>query len=154
MPLLDQPHVRPRDRGRQRTSRAQVGDQHRLVRRQDLGRLGHEMNARLNDHLGLGLGGLLGQPQAVADIVAHPVKDLGRHIVVGQDDGVALAFQPVDLADQPGLFGPFQRGDVVLDLLPHRGGLFRQFLRQTESAVRHRPYSLSAVCAAPTYAQT
>jgi hypothetical protein len=51
-------------------------------------------------------------------IVAHAVEDLGRHVVVGQDDGVLLALQPVDLGDQRGLQPPLHRGDVMLDLVP------------------------------------
>ncbi|MNR00828.1 hypothetical protein D3C85_1166160 [compost metagenome] len=126
--LLDQAHVRPRDRRGQRAARAQVGDQDGLFRRQDLGRLGHEVHARLDDHLGLGLRGLLGQTQAVADIVADAVENLGRHVVVGQDDGVALLLQRIDLADQLRLFRPLQRRHQTLDLLPHGSGLARQFL--------------------------
>ncbi|MNE69429.1 hypothetical protein D3C80_1651510 [compost metagenome] len=73
---------------------------------------------------------------------------------MGQDDRVALALQPVDLADQPGLLRPLQRGDEVLDLVPHRSGLFRQFLRQTKSAVRHHPTPATTVRPVPTYAQS
>ncbi|MOA56860.1 hypothetical protein D3C78_1809260 [compost metagenome] len=86
------------------------------------------MHARLDDDLGVRARGLLGQPQTVADIVADPVENLGRHIVVGQDDGVALLLQRVDLADQLRLFRPLQRRHQTLDLLPHGSGLARQFL--------------------------
>ena len=121
--LLDQPHVRPGDRGGQRAAGAQVRDQNGLLRRQDLGGLGHEVDARLDDHAGLGAGRFLGQAQAVADVVADPVENLRRHVVVGQDHRVLLGLQSIDRRYQRGLGAPFHRRDVAFDLFPDRGGL-------------------------------
>ena len=128
MALFDQPHVSPGDRLGQRTAGLEVRDQHRLVGAEDFRGLGHEMHARLDDDLRLRARGLLGQTQAVADIVADPVEDLGRHIVVGQDDGVTLALEPVDLDDQLGLGRPLHRGDEIPDLVPDRRGRARRAL--------------------------
>ena len=136
--LLDQPHVGAGDRGGEAASGQQVGDQHGLFRRQDLRRLGHEVHAGLDDDLGVGLGRFLGQAKAVADIVAHAVEDLGRHVVVGEDDGVFLALQPVDLGDQRSLEAPLHRGDVMLDLFPQgKGGGFNRGRERKLRTVGH-----------------
>ena len=78
------------DRGGQRAAGVQVRDQHGLVGRQDDRGLGHEMHAAKHDHLGVGLGRLARESERVAHIVGD-VLHLGHLVVVGQDDGPALA---------------------------------------------------------------
>ena len=56
----------------------------------------------------VGLGGLLREPERVADVVGH-VLDLGQLVVVGQDHGVALGGERAHLV--------LERGDV----LEHQG---------------------------------
>ena len=73
-----------------------VGDQHRLVVAQDLGRLGHEVDAAEHDRRGVDLGGDAGQPERVADVIGD-VLDLGQLVVVGEDHGVAGFGQRADL---------------------------------------------------------
>ena len=68
-----------------------VGQDHDLVRVENFSRLGHEMDAAEDDHLGIRLGGLLGQAERIAHKIRY-VLDLGHLIVVGQDDGVELLF--------------------------------------------------------------
>ena len=58
------------------------------------------MDAGQHNHLGVGRGRLAGKRQAVADDVRDRVENLGRLIVVRQDDGVALAFQRQDRLDR------------------------------------------------------
>ena len=99
------------------------------------------MHTGLNDNLGIALGGLTGQSEAVADIVANAVENLGRHIVMRQDHSILLGLQPIDRRDQRGLQPPFQRRDPCLDLFPQRarlrldlGGEFK-----TGKSVSHGP---------------
>ena len=65
-----------------------VGDQHRLVVAEDLGRLGHEVHAAEHDRRRVDLGGDPRQPERVAGVVGD-VLDLGELVVVGEDHGVA-----------------------------------------------------------------
>jgi hypothetical protein len=67
-----------------------------LVGRQDLGGLRHEAHAAKGDHIGVGLGRLARQVEAVADEIGQ-VLQLGLLIVVRKNHGVALLAQPVDL---------------------------------------------------------
>ena len=87
------------DRRRQRAAGIEVGDQHRPRRRQDRGRLGHEVDAAEGDHVGLGTGGGLRQPERVAHQVGD-VLHLGQLVVVGEDDGVALGRERAHLVVQ------------------------------------------------------
>ena len=75
----------------------------------------------------------------VGDYVGDPVEDLGRHVVVGQDDRVLLALQPVDLGDQRSLQAPFHRRDVGADFFPEGGGgrLDLRRERQIDRTVSH-----------------
>ena len=98
--LAQHAHVLARDRGGQRAAGAQVGDQHRLVGRKQLRGLGHEVHAGLHDDVGLRARRFLGELQAVAAEIADAVEDLRRHVVVRQDDGVALLLELVDRLDQ------------------------------------------------------
>ena len=60
-----------------------------LSGRQDRSRLGHEVDAAEDDHVGVGGGRLAREPERVADEVGD-VLDLGQLVVVGEDHGVAL----------------------------------------------------------------
>ena len=75
----------------QRAPRALVRHQHQLVRIKDLGRFGHEMHPRENDHIGVGAFGVLRQLQRVADRVGH-VLDVRLLVIMRQDDGVKFFF--------------------------------------------------------------
>jgi hypothetical protein len=78
-----------------------VGQQNELVRAEDRGRLGHEVDAAEDDDLGLGGGGL----DAEFERVARQVGDVldGRYlVVVGEDDGLLLRGQPPDVLFEPG----------------------------------------------------
>ena len=77
------------DRVGERAAGVGVGDQHGLVRREDRGRLGHEVDAAEDDRVGVGRGRLAREPERVAHVVGD-VLDLGQLVVVGEDDGVAL----------------------------------------------------------------
>ena len=76
-----------------------VGQHDDLVGRQDLGGLGHEADAAKGDHVGVGRLRLAAEIEAVADEVGN-VLDLGRLVIMGEDDRVALLAQPVDLGAQ------------------------------------------------------
>ena len=69
--------------------------------------------------------GFLRQLQAVADDVGDAVVDLRGLVIVGEDDGVLVLLQPVDLEDQRGEERPFDLGNLVPDPLEDLGsGLF------------------------------
>ena len=76
-----------------------VGQDDDLLGRQDLGGLGHEADAAEGDDVGVGRLRLARQIEAVADEVGD-VLDLGLLVIMGEDDGVALLAQPVDLGAQ------------------------------------------------------
>ena len=95
--LPHQTHIRARDRGRERATGLEVGDEHRLVWREELGRLRHEVYAALDDDPGTRARGCLGQLQRVAAEVGNGVEDLRRHVVMRQDDGVLFAFEAIDV---------------------------------------------------------
>ena len=81
-----------RDRGRKRTARAQIRQQHDLLRADDGRRLGHEVHAAEHDHVRAGLGRRLRKPQRIGHAVGHFLH-LRTHVVMRQDDGVALLGQ-------------------------------------------------------------
>src|SRR6185437_11476086 len=54
---------------------------------------------RLNDDLRIRSSCLARQGEAVADEVRDAVEDLGRHVVMAEDDRVLLALQRVDRGD-------------------------------------------------------
>ena len=87
---LPRPQLVGGDRVGEAAPGALVGDQHGLVVAEDLGRLGHEVDAAEHDRRRLGCGGDAGQAERVADVVGD-VLDLGQLVVVGEDHGVALA---------------------------------------------------------------
>ena len=109
---LPRPQLLGGDRLGQAAPGAFVGDQHRLVVAEDLGRLGHEVDAAEHDRRRLGLRRDPGQAERVADVVGD-VLDLGELVVVGEDHGIAL---PGELAD---LLSPVRRQPLA----DHRPGL-------------------------------
>ena len=57
------------------------------------------MHARLDDDLGVGLGRLTGERERIPDEIGDAVEDFRRHVIMGEDDRVALALQRVDGGD-------------------------------------------------------
>jgi hypothetical protein len=51
------------DGRRERTAGREIGQEHRLRRREDRRRLGHEVHAAKHDHVGGRLGGLAGEAE-------------------------------------------------------------------------------------------
>ena len=87
------------------------------------------MDAGQHDHVGIGARRLARQRQAVADDVGDGVEDLGRLVVMRQDDRVALALEAQDRGDIVGQHRPFEGRDVPLhapveigERHPGRGG--------------------------------
>ena len=76
--------------------RIHVGEHDDLLGAEDLRGFGHEAHAAEGDHVGVGRVRLAAQLKAVADEVRE-VLDLGLLVIMGEDDGVALLAQPVDL---------------------------------------------------------
>ena len=114
------------DRVGQRAAGVEVGDQDRLLGREDRGGLGHEVDAAEGDHVGVGRGGLAREAERVADEVGD-VLDLGHLVVVGEDDGVALGGERAHLlAERVDLL----RGEVRVDR-----GLDRRQLLHVEPSV-------------------
>ncbi len=80
------------------------------------------MHAALHDDLGVGLGGLAGELERVADHVGDAMEDLGRHVVVRQHHGVARALEVVDGFDVRGEARPLdRRNDARYALVKMRG---------------------------------
>ena len=94
--LLELAEDRGRAAVRQRATRLQVGEQHFFRGAQHFGGLGHEVNTGEDDDVGIGLGGLLAQAQAVADVIGD-VLDLRFLVIMRQDDGVLLFLELIDL---------------------------------------------------------
>ena len=79
----------------QRASRSGVGAEHHLLRRQQLARLRHEVNAAHHDDLCIGISRLTGQGERVAHEVGH-LLHLAHRVVVGQDHSILLFRQLSD----------------------------------------------------------
>jgi hypothetical protein len=86
---LPRPQLLAVDRLGEAAAGGGIGDQDGLVVGEDLGRLGHEVDAAEHDRRRLDLGGDPRQPERVAHVVGD-VLDLGHLVVVGEDDRVAL----------------------------------------------------------------
>ena len=84
------------DRRGERAAGVEVGDEHGLLGAEDRRGLGHEVDAAEDDRLRVGAGGLVREPERVADEVGD-VLHLGHLVVVGEDDRVALARERADL---------------------------------------------------------
>jgi hypothetical protein len=103
------------------------------------------MDAALDDDLGVDLGRLLGELQRVADDVGDAVIDFRRLVVVRQDDGVALLFQPVDGGDIGCVDRPLDARDMVLDLLVEMLGLLGDLRRPFQDGRSMTPKRSAAV---------
>lgn len=75
--------------------RLEIREQHLLFRREHLGRLRHEMHAGEEDDPGVGLLRLDGERQRIAQEIGY-LLHFGQRIVVRQDNGVLLVFEPLD----------------------------------------------------------
>jgi hypothetical protein len=73
--------------------------QKRMTSASALRRLRHEVDAAEQDDVGVGLLGGLGELERIPDDVGD-VLDVGLLVVVRQDDGVALAAERVDGAEE------------------------------------------------------
>ena len=76
----------------QRAGGAQVGQEHFLAGTENLIGLSHEVHAAHHNDVGIGLGGFLGQGQAVAHKVRH-ILNVAFRVIVRHDDGLLLAAQ-------------------------------------------------------------
>jgi hypothetical protein len=76
-----------------------VGQDDDLVGRQDLRGLRHEADAAEGDHVGVGRLRLAREIEAVADEIGE-VLDVGLLVIMGEDDGIALLAEAVDLGAQ------------------------------------------------------
>jgi hypothetical protein len=80
------------DRLGEAAARSRIRDQHRLVVGEDLGRLGHEVDATEHDGGRLDLGRQAGESERVAHVV-RDVLDLRHLVVVRQDHRIAFLRQ-------------------------------------------------------------
>ena len=76
----------------ERTAGLQIGENDFLGRVENLGRLGHEMNAAKKDDFGIGLGGLKAQPKRIAHKIGD-ILNLRDLIVMGQNDALRSRFR-------------------------------------------------------------
>ena len=109
------------DRVGERAARLGVGQQDRLLRREDRRRLGHEVHAAEDDRVGAGGRRLAREPERVAHVVGD-VLDLGHLVVVRQDHGVALAREIAHLRLEGG--DVLEDQGCVHDALPSRDRKF------------------------------
>ena len=79
-------------RGGQRTTRLGIGDQYFFRGGEDLGRLGHEIDAGEQYDVGVGLRRLLRQRQRVSREIGY-LLHLRTGVVVGKDDSVLFQLQ-------------------------------------------------------------
>ena len=89
--LAQQPHVGAGNRFGERTAGSQIGNEHRLVRVDELRGLGHEMHAAENDDVGIGLGRFHCERQRVSDDIGDRIENFRNLIVVREYDRVAFA---------------------------------------------------------------
>ena len=109
-----------RDALRQRASGPQVRQQHHPLGIEDLGGLGHEMDAAKHDNSGLAhLARLVCEFQRVADKVGD-LEYFGALVVVRKHHGAALGLEPVDFVD---LGGVALAGREVIAVLSQGGEL-------------------------------
>ena len=97
-------------------ARRQVREHHDAARIEDLGRLGHEVNAAEHDHIGFGAGGAAGELERITNHIGD-VLDGVVLVVMGQDHGVPLTAQGVDRGGEIGRGRGHQRRDGGLGLL-------------------------------------
>ena len=88
----------------QRATSLHVGNNDGLRGVQDLCGLTHEVNPAKDNHVGTRLGGLDAQAERVSHEVGH-VLDLFDLVVMGEDDGIPLAFESQDLCREIGGMG-------------------------------------------------
>ncbi len=81
------------------------------------------MHAGQHDDIGIGIDGLTRECERVARDVGDAVKDLWRHVVVRQDDGIALFLELIDRGDIGRMNRPFDiRNDGLDVFVKLRGG--------------------------------
>ena len=136
--LAQRAHVGAGDGAGKRAAGSGVGDQHHLVRVEQLRGLGHEMHAALHDDIGIALGRLAGELERVADDVGNAMEDFRRHVVVGEHHGVARALQLVDGLDVRGEARPLDGRDHTGYALIEMRRLARHLWRVGEIGQRRR----------------
>ena len=80
-----------------RTAGGRVGNEHRLVGIENRCRLGHEVDAAEDDHVGVDLGGAAREFEGIARVVGD-VLDLAAGVVVRKDNGLALFLESFDFS--------------------------------------------------------
>jgi hypothetical protein len=97
----------------ERASGAGIRNENRFLRREYLCGLGHEVNTRLHDSVGLGFRSLARQLKRVAHEIGDAMKDFRRHVVMREDHRVLAAFDLVDSAHIGSMNAPLElRNDM------------------------------------------
>ena len=122
MTLPQKLNIRRRDRRGERAPGFEVRDQHGLFRVQQLGGLGHEVDAGEHDHIRIGACRLAGQCQAVTDDIGDGMENVGGLVVVREDDRIALLFELENRCDVIGQQGPFERRNMPFELVDRAQG--------------------------------
>src|SRR5207237_4538161 len=100
----------------------------------------HEVDAALDDDVGVDLHRLAGELQAVADEIGDAILDFRSLIIVREDDGVALLLERVHRLHIGRKERPFDGGNDILHAGIERGGLARDLLAPVER--RHREHAV------------
>ena len=89
---LELAHIFGCDAFGQRTTGAFSRNQHHFAGVENFGGLSHETHSTEHDDVFVGHGGFAAQFERIANIVGDAVKERWLHIVVSQNDGIALNF--------------------------------------------------------------
>jgi len=87
------------------------------------------MHTALDDHFGIGTGGLLGERERITDEVGDAVEDLRGLVVVRQDDCITGPLELLDRRDQWRMHRPLHFGNDMLDTLVYGHQTVGQFGR-------------------------
>jgi hypothetical protein len=113
-----------------------VGNQHDLIGIENLGGLGHEVHATLDDDRSLRLRRLARECEAIADDVGDAVVDFRCLIIVRQDHRAARLLERVDRLHIGREERPLDRWHHGLDALVEVSGLARDLVGPIERGWR------------------
>ena len=129
IPLAQRANVRCSNRIGQRTAGAEVRDKHGLAGVQQLGGLGHEVNACQYDNVGIGIHCTLRQGERITRYIGDAVENLRCLVVVCEDNGILFLLQLIDRRNVRGMHRPFDlRYDGTDALIERRHLVQRGFI--------------------------
>ena len=101
----------------QRAARGHVRQNNRFLRAQNFRRFGHEFDATEGNDIGIGFRRALTQFKAVTNEIRE-ILNFGLLLIMREDDGITVFFQPVDLCEQINTLQVFTWGWSVHAFIP------------------------------------